>query len=237
MSLRCDLDLGDSKATFFVWRSGLWWCCTIPSLMINGSAIQKIFSGQTFIGILKFRCDLGLEYSYPFLSQDTELLIKFNKTSLVAKWSVVQKIKYKQSVFDYMSLRCDLDLNSSEHIFRITLRFIMMHHHTKIHADKYSLTFWPFTVILTLNKAISSFHSILWFMMMYPSKFGCKLIRSLEDIVEIVTFWLYKPSLTLKIANQYCPHDNPKFGYKRLSSSGDVVRTKSGQADTRTQWI
>ena len=36
----------------------------------------------------------------------------------------------------------------------------------------------------------------VWLMMLYyQTKFGCKRTSGLEDIVEIVLFWLYKPSL------------------------------------------
>ena len=37
----------------------------IPSLVVKGTAIQKISSRQTFIGILKFCCDLVLEHNNP----------------------------------------------------------------------------------------------------------------------------------------------------------------------------
>ena len=49
---------------------------------------------------------------------------------------------------------------------------------------------------LTLNAVIQFFHRTLWFMMLYyQTKFGCERTSSLEDRVEIVLFWLYKPSL------------------------------------------
>ena len=42
-SLHCDLDLGDSKATF-LHDTGLWWCITIPYMVINSSVVQKFDS-------------------------------------------------------------------------------------------------------------------------------------------------------------------------------------------------
>ena len=66
----------------------------------------------------------------------------------------------------------------------------------KYHQNKHSLTFWPFAVTLTLNTVISFSHRALWLMMLYyQTKSGCKGTSSLEDIVKIVIFWLYKPSL------------------------------------------
>ena len=36
-------------------------------------------------------------------------------------------------------------------------------------------------------------------MLYYETKFGCKLTSSLEDTIEMVIFWLYKPSRDLDI--------------------------------------
>ena len=52
------LDLEDSKLK----QSGSLWCVPYQT---TGSAIQKISYGQTFIGILKFCCDLDLEHNNP----------------------------------------------------------------------------------------------------------------------------------------------------------------------------
>ena len=49
---------------------------------------------------------------------------------------------------------------------------------------------------LTLNAVIPFFHRILQLMMLYYQvKSGCKWTSSLEDIVKIGMFWLYKPLL------------------------------------------
>ena len=62
---------------------------------------------------------------------------------------------------------------------------------TNIHCH-----FKTFAVTLTLNTVIRFFHRTLQVMMLYyQNMFGCKQTSSLEDIVEIVIFWLYKPSL------------------------------------------
>ena len=64
------------------------------------------------------------------------------------------------------------------------------------YLDKHSLTYWTFAVTLTLNVVIQFFHRTLQLMMLnYQTRFGCKWTSSLEDIVEIVIFWLYKPML------------------------------------------
>ena len=55
---------------------------------------------------------------------------------------------------------------------------------------------WTFTVILTFTAVIPFYHRILLLMMLYcQTKIGCKQTNSLEDIVKIVIFWLYKLSL------------------------------------------
>ena len=64
------------------------------------------------------------------------------------------------------------------------------------HPDKYSLTFLTFAVTLTLNAVIQFFHRTFWLIMLYYyTKSGCKRTSSLEDIIEIVSFWLHKSSL------------------------------------------
>ena len=53
-------------------------------------------------------------------------------------------------------------------------------------------------------------------MLYYQTKFGCEQTSSLEDIVKIVIFWLYKPRCDLDIegnepnffAHETPPHDN-----------------------------
>ena len=66
----------------------------------------------------------------------------------------------------------------------------------KIPSRKHSLTFWTFAVSLTLNTVIPFSHRAFWLMMLYyQTKLGCKRTSSLEDIVKIFIFWLYKPSL------------------------------------------
>ena len=108
-----------------------------------------------------------------------------------------------------MSPRCNLDVeDSKQFLFCVTLLLILQHHHTKFgnktkilwfrryHPDKYSLTFLTFGVTLTLSAVIQFVRRTLWLIMLYyQTEFGCKRTSSLEDIVEIVIFLLYKPSL------------------------------------------
>ena len=93
--------------------------------------------------------------------------------------------------------------------FHRTLWLMMLHHHTKfgnkmfcssediirtnIHWHFESLLWhWPW---MQLSNFV---HRTLRFMMQYyHTNFGCKWNSSLEDIVEIVIFCLFKPSLWL----------------------------------------
>ena len=50
-----------------VFHSFQWRCLTIPSLVVKGSVVQKIPSGQMFIDILKFCHDLVFEHTIQFL--------------------------------------------------------------------------------------------------------------------------------------------------------------------------
>ena len=78
---------------------------------------------------------------------------------------------------------------------------MMLPHNTKfgnrMFSDKkISLTFWTFTVTLTLNAVTPFLHRTLPLIMLYyQPKFGWKQTSSLEDTTEIVIFWLYKLSL------------------------------------------
>ena len=96
MSLHCDLDLENSKTTFTHQTLAYGDASPGKSLMINYSALQKISSEQTFIDISKFRCDLHLDRSTPFIFSSQGTLAS-NKNSikpvLVAKRSAVQKIE------------------------------------------------------------------------------------------------------------------------------------------------
>ena len=71
-------------------------------------------------------------------------------------------------------------------------------------------------------------------MLYYQTKFECKRTGSLEDIVEIVIFWLQKPSLWLwHWRLRTPPHDStPKYqdGKKWSSGSRDIILTH-GQTD------
>ena len=107
-----------------------------------------------------------------------------------------------------------LTLKIVNQFFCMTHCLMIIHHHTKFdqmwlsssgdnertqsdtqrkyHPDKHSLTFWTFTVTLTLHAVIPIFQLM---MLYYQTKFGCKLTSSLEDTTETVIFLLYKPSL------------------------------------------
>ena len=70
LSLTVTLTLKTANQSF---RKTIWLIMTYhhTKLGSKGSAIQKISSGQTFIDILKFCCDLDLEHINPISPQNT----------------------------------------------------------------------------------------------------------------------------------------------------------------------
>ena len=89
-----------------------------------------------------------------------------------------------------------MTLKTVSQLFCTTFWFLILHKHTKfdnkmfygsgdINLDKHPLKFGIFAVTLTLNAVNSVFHrSLQLFNLYYHTKFGCKLINSLEDIIE-----------------------------------------------------
>ena len=82
--------------------------------------------------------------------------------------------------------------------------------------------------------------------MHHQTKFGCKQVRNLEDMVAIVISRLCKPPLALKLANRhFFPHDSPAHDdtppYQACLQKAerfrrcrpDKIRTH-GHTDTRT---
>ena len=110
----------------------------------------------------------------------------------------------KSHSLNIISLIVTLTLKTVNQSFWKTIWLIMMHHHTKFgskkdqqfrkyHLDKHSLTFWNFTVTLTLNTTVQFLPKILWPMTMYYlTKFGSKRMSTSKDTVEIVIFWSYE---------------------------------------------
>ena len=109
----------------------------------------------------------------------------------------------------------------------------------KYHPDKHSLTFWTFTVTLTLSTEIPFFP--LWLMMLYhQNKFDCKWISSLEEIVNCSDFDYISPCCDRNTEDSepiFCMthrlmmiHHHTKFGKKKkkewLSGSGGTEQTR-----------
>ena len=102
-------------------------------------------------------------------------------------------MQQKQLYFDYISPRCGLDIENSEPFFlRDTLVYDAAYPYQvwrqnvlcfrRYCPDKYSLTFWTFSVTLTLNAVIPFSHRTLRLMMLYKqTKCDCKRTRSLQD--------------------------------------------------------
>ena len=63
MMINCGLGIEDRKPIFS--KDNLAHNDASPSLVVKGSTIQKISSGQTFIDILEFRCKFDLENKNP----------------------------------------------------------------------------------------------------------------------------------------------------------------------------
>ena len=115
--------------------------------------------------------------------------------------------RYSKNCHDHMYPCCDRDLENWKPTF---LHDTLAHNAAlpyqvwyqddmwfrRNQPDKHSLTFWTYAVTLTLNTVNQFLHRTLQLMIFYShTKFGCKWTSSLEDMVEIVIFWLYKPSM------------------------------------------
>ena len=112
----------------------------------------------------------------------------------------------------------------------------------RYHPDKHSLTFWSFTMTLTMNTAIPFFLTLadtnvpsiqVW---LQTDQMLRRYIRNSHILIILALVGTFT---TLKIANQFfCKtlrlmiiHHHTKFGYKRLSGSGDIIWTKSRHMD------
>ena len=96
MILHCDLDLEDSKSIFLednLAHSDASWITT-PSLVVKGSAIQKISSGQTLTDISKFCCDLDLEHNNPILAYDMYNQTKFGSKRISSSKDTVNIVTF-----------------------------------------------------------------------------------------------------------------------------------------------
>ena len=169
----------------------------------------------------------------------------------------------RTNIIDILNLPSHLDLECSNPIFfHRTLRLMVLYYQTKVGCKRTSIledtteivifwlykpSLWPWhwtqwTNFSDLERSNPFFYRILWLMMYYQTKFGCKLTRSLEDIVKIVMFLLYKPSL-------WPWHWRVKHGppyqvwYKRMvqrfrrywaDTIGHTDRTTDGQTSGRT---
>ena len=221
-SPHCDLDIEHSKHFFSGWHSGLWCSITIPGLETKCSVVQKISSGQTFINISNLHCDLDLECSNPIFPQDTPAYdaVLSNQVWLQTDQQF-RRYNKTSHTFIIQALAMTLTLKIVNQYFCMAHCLMIIHHHTKLgkikkkwlsgsedteqtrldtqkkyHQDKKSLTFWTFAVALTLNAVIQFFNRTLWLMMLcYQAKSGYKPTSSLEDTIDIVIFWLYKPLL------------------------------------------
>ena len=174
---------------------------------------NKIFGGLgdiiwTNINILTLRCDLDPECSNPFFFTGySGLWWCIIRPNLVAKESPVQKI---QPYFYHTSPFCDLGLKESNNnkknisawqtgsrcciiIPNLVTKCSVAQ---KISSRQTFIIIVTFAVTLTLNAVIPFFYRRLRLMMLYyHTRFGCKRTSTLENIVNIIIFWLYKPPL------------------------------------------
>ena len=147
--------------------------------------------------------------------------------------------------------RYDLNLEDSKQFFStrhsgswccITIPSLVM----KCSEVQKILSGQTFTGILNLSCDLDPEHSNPIFLQNTPvydakTKFGCKQTSNLEDKVEIIIFWLYKPSLwpwhcvwRSKTANQFfcitlwlkMLHYHTKSGIKMIYGSEDIIQTQ-----------
>ena len=154
------------------------------------------------IDILTLRCDLDLECNNPIFPQDA---LAYDNLSSDYAWlpknQQFRRYSSQSNILIIWALAVTLTLKTTNNFCfvwhsgsfcsitipsLVTKCFVVQ----KISPDKYSLTF------LTLSAVIQFFRRTLWLKMLYyQTEFGCNRTSSLEDIVEIVIVWLYRPSL------------------------------------------
>ena len=170
--------------------------------------------------------------------------IKFGGKRISSSVDIVETV-----IFDYMSPHCDLQnsipvflhdtlAHNNASPYQVWLQKVQ--HLRRYRPDEHSLKFWTFPVSLTLTTTERSnfFHKTIQLMMVcHQTKFSCKRISSLEDVLESLTLimWSLIVILTLKTANQsfwktiwlmVIYHHN-KSGSKRFSDSEDIVWTNT----------
>ena len=163
-----------------------------------------------------FAVTLTMNLVMQFLNRTLQLMMLYYKTKFGSKWTssledAVETVifcSYKPLLWPWQWRQQPKFLHTLAH--DAALSYPVWYQNDlwfrRYHPHKHSLTFWTFAVTSTLNAVTQFLHSTFWLMMLYyRTKFCCKWTSSWEDIVEIVIFWLYKPSLTLtlKIVNQF----------------------------------
>ena len=99
---------------------GSWCCITIPTLEINASVVQEIVSGQTFIDILTFDCDLDLEHSDPMLFHPAlRYMTMYDQTQIDCKRVSSSEDLVETVIFWLYNPCCDLDLEQANHFFPV----------------------------------------------------------------------------------------------------------------------
>ena len=146
------------------------------------------------------------------------------------------------------SVTVTLTLKIATHFLHMTLWLIMIYHPTRFGYKSFSYSDYIQTNInwnfklgcdtdLEHSNPIFSLDTSLLMMIYHQIEFGCKRLTGLElikDLVETVTFWLYKPSphcdLDLEDRIPFfritfwlmVVHHNTKDGYKRLHTLSRV---------------
>ena len=210
------------------------------------SVVWKISSGQT-LTFWPFTVTLTLNEVIHFFSQGTlayydassdqvwlprnQRFIRYNRKShILITWSltVTFTLKIANNLFFFL---CDTHDAASP--YQVWLQNLLRFR--RYHPNKHSLTFWTSAVALTLNTVTQFLHRTHWLMMLYyQTKFGCKRTSCLEDRVEIVIFWLYKPLLwpwhwrqlshfSARPSGSWCCIT--KFGIKMTCSLEDIIWT------------
>ena len=160
------------------------------------------------IDILTLRCDLDLECNNPIFPQDA---LAYDNLSSDHVWlpknQQFRRYSSQSNILIIWALAVTLTLKTANNfcfawhsgsICSITIPSLVTKCFVvqKISPGQIFTDILTFGVTLTLSAVIQFFRRTLWLKMLYyQAELGCNRTSSLEDIVEIVIFWLYKPSL------------------------------------------
>ena len=155
--------------------------------------VQYIWEKQTY-SVMSPHCDLELEDDVPMFSHDS---FAHDDTSSYQVWlqKVQQLRRYglDENSMTFLTFAVTLSTKQWSNLFtrQLSLRWCVIKpkfsckrvSSSEDKAESHILTFWAFTVTLTLKTAMQFFHMTLWLMMTYHhTKFGDKWFRDSKDL-------------------------------------------------------